>query len=121
MTEERGLETVKTIDEEEYLPLHLGWSGICFIRSSWACDVAWDEVEGSKKTRRLGRQRRPSSIIRRASPIIEPRRSRQMGRHGTAKVWLRRPFRSTVTSSKNNLAPPHRQNATLPIPSFPGS
>lgn len=100
-----------TLDGVEYVS--------CNYRSGRARDLAWGEVEGSKKTRHSGRQRRASSIILRASPIIEPRRSRQMGRHGTVKVWLKCPFRDRQQEAAGNSHTD--KNATLPIPSIPHS
>lgn len=97
-----------TLDGVEYVS--------CNYRSGRARDLAWGEVEGSKKTRHSGRQRRASSIILRASPIIEPRRSRQMGRHGTVKVWLKCPFRDRQQEAAGNSHTD--KNATLPIPSL---
>lgn len=57
-----------------------------------------------------------SSIIRRASPIIEPRRSRQMGRHGTVKVWLECPFRNVDRQARTAGNRHTGQNATTDSP-----
>lgn len=67
--------------------------------------VGWNVVDaiagagGSKKTRRLGRQRRASSVN---APHITNHRTSAKSTDGTAKVWLNRPLGGLVTQQRHS-------------------